>query len=95
MDSLTSLLAFLLSSLGLTVVIVWPQDGPSAWFRERLLRPRLSSAVVGVLDCYICCGFWVGLLLAPIWWIFAHEPWLWSGCLMTPGVFWLILRPSD
>jgi hypothetical protein len=53
-------LAYLLSSMGLTILIVWPQTGPSAWVRERVLRRALPGRAKEVLDCYICCGFWAG-----------------------------------
>ena len=35
MDDLSGLLAYLLSGMGLTVLIVWPQAGPGAWLRDR------------------------------------------------------------
>jgi len=96
MDSMTGLIAYLLSSIGLTVLVVWPKDGPGAWFRENVLRRLFSSsAMVEVLDCYICSGFWIGLFLSPFWWFALREPWYWSGCLMISGLFWLILQPAD
>jgi hypothetical protein len=91
---MTYLLTFLLSSLGLTVLIVWPQDGPGAWVREQLLRKCLPGKAKEVLDCYVCTGFWSGLLLGPAWRLMSGEPWTWAGCLMTPAVFWLLLRPQ-
>ncbi len=54
--------------MGLTVLVVWPADGVPAKIREGLRR-LLPSAVKGVLDCYICLGFWAGLILSPIWWL--------------------------
>ena len=96
MDGLAYLVSFLLSSLGLTILIVWPQEGPGAWLRERVLRRVLPGKAKEVLDCYICLGFWSGLALSPLWWLMCRQPWVWGGCLMTPALFWLVLRnPTD
>jgi hypothetical protein len=81
--------------MGATVLIVWPQAGPSAWLRDRVLRPLLPKAARDFLDCYICCGFWCGLALSPVWWAFHHSLWCWSGCLSTPCLFWLWLDPPE
>jgi hypothetical protein len=91
MESLTYLLSFLMSSMGLTVLIVWPQDGPSAWLRERVLRRVLWGKAGQVLDCYVCLGFWSGLVFSPVWWFAFRQHWAFAGCLMTPAMFWLIL----
>lgn len=93
MEYLTDLTAFLLTSMGLTVLVVWPEHGPSAWLREHLLRRSLPRPAQGVLDCYICAGFWIGLLLSPVWWYLSRAHWAWFGCLMTPALFWLTLVP--
>jgi len=85
-------LTFLLSSIGLTVLIVWPQDGPGAWVRENVLRKALPGKGKEMLDCYVCTGFLGGLALSPLWWLMCRERWTWSGCLMTPAVFWIVLR---
>ncbi len=85
-------LSFLLSSMGLTILIVWPQDGPGAWVREQVLRHVLPEKAQGVLDCYVCMSFWSGLALSPLWWWMCREYWAWAGCLMTPALFWIILR---
>ena len=53
MNDLADYIAYLLSSLGLTVLLVWPQSGPGAWVRERVLRRLLPRRARGVLDCYI------------------------------------------
>ena len=66
MGDLPSFLAYLLSAMGLTVLVVWPQTGPGAWLRERLLRRSLPPRFREILDCYICCGFWSGLALSPL-----------------------------
>jgi hypothetical protein len=92
MEELVPFLAYLLSASGLTVLLVWPQTGPSAWLRERILRRVLIGRLGEFLDCYICSGFWCGLLLSPLWWLFRHQLWCWSGCLAVPFLFWLALR---
>lgn len=92
MSEFADLVAYLLSSAGLTVLIVWPQTGPGAWVRERVLRRILPRSAGKVLDCYICFSFWCGLALSPLSWRFSGRPWSWAGCLMVPPVFWLLLR---
>jgi hypothetical protein len=92
MTDVADYLSYLMAAVGLTVLIIWPQHGPSAWLRDRLLRRVLPSAAAEVLDCYICCGFWCGLLLSPVWWWAEHRLWCWTGCLATPALFWLVLR---
>jgi hypothetical protein len=94
MSELAHLLAFVLSAMGLTVLLAWPQDGPGAWVREKVLRKLLPRAVGGVLDCYVCLGFWAGLLLSPAGWWLYREPWCWAGCLMVPAAFWIVMRES-
>jgi hypothetical protein len=86
-----SLLTYLLSAHGLAVLVVWPSKGPSAWLREKVVRRFLPRAARGVLDCYICTGFWSALILSPLWWHFYHAWWVWAGCLMTSGIFWILL----
>lgn len=82
----------LLSAMGLTVVIVWPQDGPGAFVREKVLRPLIPGKLKSALDCYICFGFWAGLVVSlPFWW-FYQAPWTLAGCLMVPAVFWMVLK---
>jgi len=88
----TSLLGYILAAMGLTVLIVWPADGPGSWVREKLMRPLLPRKFNGVLDCYVCMGFWCGLALSAPWWKWYHEPAIWTGCLMVPAVFWLVLE---
>jgi len=87
----TCLLGYLLASMGLTILIVWPENGPGSWVREKILRRLLPKKVEGVLDCYVCMGFWCGLALSGLWWSWYHEPWIWTGCLMVPALFWIIL----
>lgn len=85
---LFNLPAYLLASMGLTILIVWPEGGPGAWVREKIMRPLLPKQVEGVLDCYVCMGFWCGLLLSGLWWWRFHEPLIWTGCLMVSALFW-------
>ncbi len=89
---MTCLLTFLLASMGLTVLIVWPEHGPVATFREATLRSALSASLAGVLDCYVCLSFWMGLLLSPLWWAWFRESWCLLGCLMPPALFWIVLQ---
>lgn len=95
MDEFVALIAYLLVCVGLTVVIVWPEEGLGAWVREKMLRPRLSASWAGVLDCYICCGFWVGGLVGIVCWLLGSGTWYLGGCFMVPGLFWLVLRPTE
>lgn len=92
MDSLAALLGYLLASCGLTVLLIWPEGGPAGWLRERVLRRILPTKVAGVLDCYVCMGFWTGLLLSPLWWWWTRQDWYWSGCLMPPACFWFAMQ---
>src|ERR1700736_2831287 len=89
------LLAYVAACVGLTVLIVWPEEGPTAWLRESALRKMLPAGLKDTLDCYICCSFWCSLLLSPLWWAHHCSFWCWSGCLITPGVFWFILHRNE
>ncbi len=89
------MLIYVFSAMGLTILIVWPAQGPSAWIRDQVLRRMLWPAARGVLDCYICLSFWMALALAPLWWHWTHCRWVWAGPLMLPAVFWLVLRPWE
>ncbi len=91
MNGLAQLLSFVLAAMGLTVLVVWPQGGAGAFLREKLLRKLLPKFARGLLDCYICFGFWAGLLLSVPWWFMYRQPWVWFGCLMLPAVFWLVM----
>ncbi len=95
MDNAAYFVAYVASSMGLTILIVWPQDGPGAWAREWALRRVLPGKAKDVLDCYICLGFWSGLMLSPLWWRMCGQYWSWTGCLMTPALFWLVLHDRD
>lgn len=92
MSDLVMLLTCLLSSFGLTVLLVWPETGPGAWIRDKVMKPLLWPKAKEVLDCYVCFSFWASLLLSRIWWRLAEVWWVWFGCLMTPGMFWLALQ---
>jgi hypothetical protein len=95
MNDLAALIAYLLASMGLTVLIVWPKSGPTAWIRERVLRRLLPTPASGALDCYVCASFWCGFILGPIWWSFEHHYWYFGGCLMVPSLFWLSTREQS
>ena len=90
MRELVLLVAYLLSAMGLTILVVWPKDGPGAFVREKVLRKILPKFSHGVLDCYICFSFWAGLLLSFPWWCMYRQGWIWFGCLIVPAVFWLV-----
>ena len=85
------LLGYVLSTMGLTILIVWPNGGPSGWMRDRIVRPLLPGKTKEVLDCYICLSFWSGLAMSVPWWLWFREQWIWLGCLMVPSLFWIIL----
>ena len=91
MEQFTEFLSYALASMGLVILVVWPEDGPGAFVREKLLRKILPKSVHDVLDCYICFGFWTGLLLSIAWWSLYRQDWIWFGCLMIPAVFWLVM----
>jgi hypothetical protein len=91
MTALVDLATYILSVMGLTVLVVWPEHGPTALLRDRVLKRFLPAAARGVLDCYICCGFWCALLLSPVWWRLCGGYWCWFGCLMVPAIFWMVL----
>jgi len=95
---MVGLLSYILASVGLTILVVWPEDGPVAWFRETVIRKLLPEKFQGMLDCYICFSVWAGLILSPIWWAMCGEYWCWFGCIITPGIFWVLLpfqTPED
>jgi hypothetical protein len=91
MSDLVPFLSSVLAAMGLTILLVWPTGGPSAWFRDRVLKRMLPSSATGVLDCYICFGFWSGLLgSVPVWLVY-RQPWSWTLCLVVPFLFWLVV----
>lgn len=90
MAQFTVFLAYALSAMGLTILVVWPENGPGSYVREHLLRRRLPKSAHGMLDCYICFSFWSGLILSVPWWLIYHQNWVWFGCLIIPAVFWWV-----
>jgi hypothetical protein len=90
-NDLIGFAAYIFSSMGLTILIVWPQEGPSAWLRDHALRRLLPSYARGALDCYVCLGFWAGLVISIPCWFWYRQPWCWSGCLIVPFLFWWIV----
>ncbi|MCE9551795.1 MAG: hypothetical protein K8T91_00230 [Planctomycetes bacterium] len=92
MQDAVHLLTLILSSMGLTVLIVWPQEGLGAALREKLFRPALPQRLRHVLDCYVCLSFWSALLLSLLWWWMTTQWWCLAACLMTPAVFWCVLQ---
>jgi hypothetical protein len=84
---------YLFSSMGVTILIVWPADGLGAWVRERVLRRILPVSIKAVLDCYICSSVWIGLIAAPFWWA-AGFHWSAVAWLALPAIFWLAMPES-
>lgn len=54
--------------MGWTIVLVYPDFGPSAWLRATVRK--IIARIIGkpdartMLDCYICSAVWLGLLYA-------------------------------
>lgn len=91
MRDLALLVTYLLSAMGLTILVVWPTAGPGAFVRDKILRPILAPPFKDVLDCYICLGFWAGEVMAVPWWFMYHQNWVWFGGLMVSALFWLVM----
>ena len=68
------------AAVGATALIVFPRTGPVAYARERWVRPVMGKAE-GVLDCYLCLSFWMGLGFG----MAGGEP---MAALVAPGVVW-------
>jgi hypothetical protein len=92
LPEMAHLVEFVLATMGLTILVVWPQGGPMGWIRDRIIRPLLPGKTKGVLDCYICFSFWAGVVVSGIWWWIYGESWIWSGPVMVPAVFWVALE---
>lgn len=90
-DSLAVFFAYMLSAMGLAIVVVWPETGPGAFVREKILHKLIPAALHGLLDCYICFGFWTGLALSVVFWLIYGMAWMYFGCLMVPAAFWLVM----
>ncbi len=88
-----ALALYVLSSVGLTLLLVWPAEGPGAWVRERLLRWVLPKGLRKALDCYICLGTWVALAAAPGWWLAGYH-WSVIAWPVVPAAFWLVMPES-
>lgn len=56
-----TLFSSLLIAVGLTVLIVAPSHGPVAKVRDEAAAALRLVRLDGLLSCYICLGFWVGL----------------------------------
>ena len=89
-----ALTLYVFSSMGLTILLVWPADGVGAWLRERVIRPLLPRVLRKVLDCYICLSVWIALASVPFWWMAGYR---WSGIAwpVVPAVFWLVIRDRE
>ncbi len=71
MQGLEDFTGYLLSAMGLTVLIIWPEGGPGAFFREKVFRRVLPAHG---------CGDRVGLtVLASIFAAWAMP----GGCKLT------------
>src|SRR5688572_29023903 len=92
---MSNFLAYILTSVGLTVVVVWPESGLVAYLREKVLRRALPSRLGGILDCYTCFGFWAGLVMSPVWWMMDGRWVYFLGCLMVPPIFWVLQQHND
>jgi len=82
------------ASLGLTVLLAWPEEGFSARLREGL-RSRVPAGVRKVFDCYVCLSPWCALVLSPWYWLVYRELWCLTGVLVAPFLFWCFLREAS
>jgi hypothetical protein len=58
-------LLFALCTIGMTHIII---DGSIlAGFREWWKKKFDGTKLGGLVDCYLCCGTWVGFLMGLIW----------------------------
>jgi hypothetical protein len=94
-SELANLLSAIFTGMGLTILFVWPEHGPTAWIRDNVIRPTLPAACRGVLDCYVCFGFWAGLLVGALWWWQTRQFWCWSNGFMVSAALWICLRVSS
>ena len=88
-----ALVVYVFSSMGATILLVWPVDGPGAWIRERILRRLLPASARKVLDCYICLSVWIALIGVPFWWMGGYR-WPAIAWLIVPAAFWLAMPES-
>jgi hypothetical protein len=84
---MTYFLLFLLSSMGLTHIIVDSSiaEEPVKWLKNILPKKILWFHPAEALDCHQCTGFWIGLLCSVIWGI----PWM--GISLSGIYIWLML----
>lgn len=88
---MTEFIAFILSSIGLTVWIVWPEEGFWAIIRHKMQK-LLPAHFRTVPDCYICSGFWIGTFLGIVWWPLTGRPFYITGGLMVSAMFWIFMN---
>lgn len=79
-----NLILFILSSIGMTHVIV---DGSiMEWFRTLVKDVTAKIGIPkfgGVVDCYLCCGTWCGMLMGVTW--LTYSPLQILGCGFAGG----------
>lgn len=83
---------WMLSAIGMACLVVLPEEGPGALWREEILRPLLSKiSVEDSLDCVKCCSFWCAAafvgpmaMVAEGWWAY---PVVVFG---SPGLIWMV-----
>lgn len=81
------LISDLLIAVGMTVLTVAPSHGPVAFVRDRVARALARVRLEGLLSCYICLGFWVGLGVG----LLGDDPL--AVCLGTPALLWFGVVP--
>jgi hypothetical protein len=91
-NELINFITLHLTGMGTCVLVVWPATGPVAWVRDSIFRKLIPSALVGVLDCYICFSFWSGLAWGVLWWWLTEFYWCLAAPLTTPALFWIVLQ---
>jgi len=83
-----NLILFILGVIGLTHILV---DSEIMGPIHEWIEPRCP--IVGkIMECYQCCGFWCGLLLAPL---LSYNPLIWfaagcAGSFLASLGFWIL-----
>lgn len=77
MFSISSLLLFVFAVVGMTHIIVDSDMPIVQWLRDN--GKKILSKIPGgnwakILDCYMCCGTWVGFLCG--FFLISHNPWI-------------------